>query len=87
MKYYDLKFNKGDDVKAVQKIADAIDNGTDVTLTKEEVAGFSYAVGREEFSRGYDFGYLGMGISGLAVGGFCLIKRWIKNRRNRKKDS
>lgn len=85
MKHYDLKFNKGDDKNAFNKVSEALDNGTDVTLTKEELAGFTYSIAKDQFSKGYDFGYLGMGISGLVVGGFCLIKRWIKNRRNEKK--
>lgn len=85
MKHYDLKFNKGDDKNAFNKVGEALDNGTDVTLTKEELAGFTYTVAKDQFSRGFDYGYIGVGISALAVGCFSVIKRWIKNRRNEKK--
>ena len=83
MKHYDLKFNKGDDKNAFNKVGEALDNGTDVTLTKEELAGFTYTVAKDQFSKGFDCGYIGMGIAGLAVGGFHLIKRWIKNHQNK----
>lgn len=85
MKHYDLKFSKGDDKNAFNKIGEALDNGTDVTLTKEELAGFTHTVAKDQFNKGCDYGYIGMGIAGLTVGGFHLIKRWIKNRRDEKK--
>lgn len=84
MKHYDLKFNKGDDKNAFNKVGEALDNGTDVTLTKEELAGFTYTVAKDQFSKGLDSGYVAMAIAGLTVGGFHLIKRWIKNCRNEK---
>lgn len=85
MKHYDLKFNKGDDKNAFNKVGEALDNETDVTLTKEELAGFTYTVAKDQFSKGLDCGYICMGIAGLAVGGFHLIKRWIGNHRADKK--
>lgn len=87
MKHYDLKFNKGDDKNAFNKVGEALDNGTDITLTKEELAGFTYTVAKDQFSKGLDSGYVAMAIAGLAVGGIHQIKRWIKNRKDEKKNS
>lgn len=89
---YDKNFKYDEDVRneGLERMYQAIDNDAEITLTKDQLANILFDMGqnckRGEFNKGFDAGYVMLGIAGLGVGGLGMLKRWIKQRKLHKKD-